>query len=72
MAGALDHSFHLGCRVEGQAVLGKTGSRQDEGGHFAGQLELSVGCLREHRNNEILERDHTRTQLFQFDVGRLW
>src|SRR5665213_50309 len=71
MAGSVNEIDHLGCRMDRQRMMGEARSWRDEGCHFASKIELPIGCFREQRDHQVLQRDHADAKLYQFGVCQL-
>ena len=59
---------HMGSRMNRQRMLGKAGPGRDVSCHFANQVELSIGCFCEQRDQQILKCDHANAQLHQLGI----
>ena len=58
----------MGRRVDRERVLRETWSRRNVGGHLASDLQLSIGCLRQERDDKVLQCDYAYTKLHQLSV----
>ena len=71
ITGSVNKIDHLGCGMDRQGVMGEAPSLRDESGHFASKIELPIGCFREQRDHQILQRDHADAKLHQLGVCQL-
>ena len=70
MDGAVHEMDHLGGRVNGQRMRGEARPRGNVSRHLARQIELLRRCLRQQRDDQVLQRDHPHLELHQFDIGQ--
>ena len=68
--GSLDAVVHLCSRVDGQGVLGKTGSGSNVIGHFPGNGELTFRAFGQQRDDQVFQGNDPDTQVNQFGVGQ--
>jgi len=54
--------------MDRERVLRETWSRRNVGGHLASDLQLSIGCLRQERDDKVLQCDYAYTKLHQLSV----
>jgi hypothetical protein len=66
MARALDEVQHLGGSVEGQRMTGEARPRRNVDRHVPHRLTLCVRRLRQEREHQVFQRDHTNLELHEF------
>src|SRR6185437_15337865 len=62
---------HLVRRMDRQRMMGEARPWRNIGCHFAHKVELSLRCLGEQSDHQILQCDHANTKLYQLGIRQL-